>query len=81
MTNDFPLNIISPWLGSYIPDIILTNVVLPAPLWPKRQNISFENNSPLKLSTAFNSSKFFDTFIIFKQAFCSFFCLFIGDNS
>jgi hypothetical protein len=60
---------ISPSSGGNIPDIILIKVLLPAPLWPKRQNISFGNNSPLKLSTAFKSLKFFETFNIFKLLF------------
>ena len=45
----------SPLSGSSVPDIILIRVVLPAPLCPNKTNISFLNNSPQKLFTAFKS--------------------------
>ena len=66
MTIDLPSNNISPSSGSYIPEIIFIVVVLPAPLCPSKQNISSENNSPLKQLTAFKSPNDFDTLINFK---------------
>ena len=64
-----------------MPDIIFIVVVLPEPLCPNKQNISFENISQLKLLTAFKSSKLLEIFFNFKQSFCSNFCLFISLNS
>ena len=59
----------SPLSGFSSPEIIFTNVVLPAPLWPKRQKISDGNKSPLKLFTAKTSGNDLDMQLIDKQFF------------
>ena len=64
-----PKRNISPLSGFSTPEMIFINVVLPAPLWPKRQNISDGNKLHLKSSTANKSPNDFDILWIVKHFF------------